>query len=144
MHDTDSAGQEQRQQALVALFGKAPIKKSMGMELSYDEQGCAIFDMPYHPGFDHALNGIHGGVIATLLDNAGWFTAAALYDSWIATAEMQVRYLEPVAKAHLIAQGRIIRAGKRMAMTEMEVRTQDGRRVAVGSGTFVVTSLSTE
>ena len=30
-------------------------------------------------------------VIATLLDNAGWFTAAVEYDTWIATVELTVR-----------------------------------------------------
>ena len=133
---------KRRQDELIDLFGKAPIKKTFGMELRYDS-GSAVFDMPYNPGLDHFLGGIHGGVIATLLDNAGWFTAAALYDNWVATAEMQVRLLEPVEKTALCSRGMIVKSGRRLAVCDMEVRTKDGDKlVAAGSGTFIVTSVS--
>jgi uncharacterized protein (TIGR00369 family) len=131
-----------RQQELLALFSRAPIKKSMGMEFRY-EGDSAVFDLPYNSGFDHALNDVHGGAIATLLDNAGWFTVAQYYDSWVSTAEMQIRLVKPALRAHLQSRGRILTLGKRVAMAEMEVKNQDGTLVAVGSGTFVVTTMST-
>jgi uncharacterized protein (TIGR00369 family) len=134
---------KKRQEELIALFSRAPIKKSMGMEFRY-EGGSAVFDLPYNPGFDHALNDIHGGAIATLLDNAGWFTAAQHYDSWISTAEMQMRLLKPALRSHLQSRGRMLSLGKRVAMVEMEVKNSNGDLIAVGSGTFVVTSMSTQ
>ena len=132
---------KKRQQKLIELFDKAPMKKTFSMELSYNKDGNAVFEMPYNPGFDHALNQVHGGVIATLIDNAGWFTAASKYSTWVGTADMQVRLLEPVEKKKLIATGSMIKEGNKIAMTEMKVKTEDGQIVAVGSGTFVVTSV---
>lgn len=128
---------------MMALFKTAPIRVTFGMELSYDDAGRAIFEMPYNPTLDHFMGGIHGGVIATLLDNAGWFTAAALYDTWVATSDLNVKLLQPAAKTNLRAVGRILKAGKRLAMAEMEVRTDDGTLIAVGSGSFAVTSVAT-
>ena len=130
-----------REQKLMEFFDKAPMKKTFGMDFSYNDNNSAIFVMPYNPGFDHALNQIHGGVIATLLDNAGWFTAAAQYDTWISTAEMQVRLLEPADKVKLISEGQIIKKGKKLAIVEMKVYTEDDVLIAVGSGTFAVTNL---
>ena len=127
---------QQRMTELVALFDKAPIRQTFGMSLSYDKEGRAVFDMPYHAGFDHALKGVHGGVFATLLDNAGWFTAAVHYETWIASIEFSTRLLEPVSGEDLIARGEIIRVGKRLAVTEMTVHTASQRLVAVGTGTF--------
>ncbi len=132
----------QRQEELVELFHGSRIHRITGMRLSYTEDGRARFDMPYNPNFDHALDGVHGGLIATLIDNAGWFTAAARYDTWIATVEFQVRLLEPVEKRDLVSLGRIVRSGKRLTVAEMEVRDGDGRLVATGSGTFTVTGVS--
>lgn len=109
------------------------------MELHYDRDGAAVFDLPYNPGFDHFMGGIHGGVIAILLDNAGWFTAAAHYDHWISTVEFSVRLLSWAQKEDLRSKGRLLRQGSRIAVAEMEVRTGDGRLVATGSGTFIVT-----
>ena len=131
---------QRRQQALIALFSGSPIQKSYGMSFRYDEHGSAIFELPYHPGFDHALGGVHGGVMATLLDNAGWFTVAAHHEFWIATVEFQTRLLEPVVKEDLQSRGWIIRPGKSITVAGMEVKTAAGRLVAVGSGSFTVTS----
>ena len=40
------------------------------------------------------------------------------------------------------SSGKIIKMGKKIAMAEMEVKTKDDLLVAVGSGTFVITSIS--
>jgi len=98
-----------RRSELETLFNShAPIGRALGMSLCYDGEGRACFDQPYNPDFDHALNGIHGGVIATLLDNAGWFTAAPFYENWIATVEMQMRLHEPVRHEHLTSIGSLV------------------------------------
>ena len=83
---------------LTSMFHAAPIARSFGMRLAYDAERCAVFTLPYNAGFDHGLGGIHGGVFATLLDNAGWFTVAAEYETWVATVEFQVRLLAAVQK----------------------------------------------
>lgn len=125
---------------LVSLFNGARIKHTYGMNIRYDDRARAIFELPYHAGFDHALGGIHGGVIATLLDNAGWFTAAVPYDTWIATVEFEVRLLEPVKAVDLWSRGELVRAGKRLAMAQMSVYMGESTLVASGAGTFAVTS----
>jgi uncharacterized protein (TIGR00369 family) len=135
---------KERCEELVALFSRAPIKKTFGMVLFFNDKDESVFELPHNPRLEHALGDTHGGIIATLLDNAGWFAAAVQYDSWIATVEMQVRLLEPARKEALRAVGRVLRAGQSLAVAEMEVRTLSGRLVATGSGTFAVTSLDTD
>ena len=133
---------QRRAAQLQALFARAPFGKSLGMKLSYTADFEAVFDLPHHRELEHAMGDTHGGAIATLLDNAGWFTAAIHYDSWITTVELHVRLLEPSRKEDLRAKGTLVRAGKRLAVAQMEVRTAAGRLVATGSGTFTATSLS--
>src|SRR4030095_13231453 len=133
--------QKDRQDRLIELFHGAPIAQTTGMRLHYNENGQAIFEMPYNPGFDHALHQVHGGLIATMIDNAGWFTAAPRFEYWIATIEFTTRLHEPVEKEPLISVGKIIRMGKRLVSCEAEVKTQEGRLIATGAGTFTVTSV---
>jgi len=135
---------KKRCEELVALFSEAPIKRTLGMNLSFNDRNEPVFELPYNPEFNHGLGDTHGGIIATLLDNAGWFAAAVHYDSWIATVEMQVRLLEPAKREPLRAVGRVLRVGQSLAVAEMEARTLTGRLVASGSGTFTVTSLDME
>ncbi len=80
-------------------------------------------------------------MLATLLDNAGWFTSAPAFETWIATVEFTTRLLEPVSRAGLRSIGRVIRLGKSISTAEMEVRTPDGKLIAIGSGTFAATSV---
>ncbi len=131
---------QRRAERLKALFARAPFGRTIGMTLSYTDDFEAVFDLPHHRSLEHAMGDTHGGAIATLLDNAGWFTAAIHYENWIATVELQVRMLEPARKQDLRAKGRLVRAGKSLAVADMEVRTAAGRLVAVGSGTFSQTS----
>ena len=135
-------GRDKACQILKAAFEKAPIRKAFGMNIRFDEEYRAIFDLPYNPTFNHGLGGIHGGVFAMLLDNAGWFTAAVHYGTWLGTVEFTTRLLEPVTGEDLQAIGHLVRAGKKLAVCNMEIRAAGGRLVAVGSGTFAVTSKS--
>lgn len=138
MSDPDEL--EARRRQLEALFNeRAPIGRLFGMRLAYEGE-AAVFRMPYNPELDHALGQTHGGAIATLLDNAGWFTAAPFFDRWIATVELTVRLHEPVARQELRARGRLVRRGQRLTSAEMEVRGAQGQLVATGAGTFTVTS----
>ncbi|MDP8222644.1 MAG: PaaI family thioesterase [Candidatus Lernaella stagnicola] len=125
---------------LIELFDHAPIKHHFGMIFSYDEHGNAIFDLPYNPHLNHAFGDVHGGALATIFDNAGWFTVATRYDMWVATADLHMRLLDQVHRADLRATGRLVRAGKKLAVAEMEIRSADDRLIAVGTGGFAVTN----
>jgi uncharacterized protein (TIGR00369 family) len=118
----------------------APIARAFGMRLSYNKEGQAIVDLPYNPDLDHALGGVHGGVFATLLDTAGWFTAAVAHDvdCWLATAEMSVHFLAPVERTSLRAVGRLIKQGKRQDVAEMHLYDEEGRLVGHATGTFII------
>jgi len=123
----------ERIRELLYLFNEeAPIARFFGMALSYTDEGNAVFDLPYNPDLDHALHGIHGGVYATMLDNAGWFTAAAAH------AELSIHFLLPTERTSLRAIGRLLKPGKRQDIAEMHLYDGQGRLVGHAVGTFVV------
>ena len=131
----------ERIEELLRMFNEnAPIARYFGMKLSFTDEVNAVIDLPYNPNLDHALGGIHGGVYATMLDNAGWFTAAAAYDvsCWVATSELSVHFLEPAKNSSLRAVGRLIKHGKRQDIAEMHLYDGQGHLIGHGVGTFVV------
>jgi uncharacterized protein (TIGR00369 family) len=130
-----------RLEELLHMFNEvAPIARTLGMILSFDDRARAIVDLPYNPGLDHALGGVHGGIYATLLDTAGWFTAAAAHDvdCWIATSEMSIHLLLPVAGSALRAEGTLIKTGKRQDVAEMRLYDDQERLVGHATGSFIV------
>lgn len=117
-----------------------PIARTFGMKLSFNQAHNAIVSLPYNPDLDHSLGGIHGGIYATLLDTAGWFTAAIAHDidCWVATSEMSMHLLEPVKKTSLRAVGHLLKSGKRQNIAEMFLYDDGDRLVGHATGTFII------
>jgi uncharacterized protein (TIGR00369 family) len=132
---------DDRKNELLRVFNEvAPIAKYFGMRLSYSDEGSAVIHMPHNPNLDHALGDVHGGVYATLLDSAGWFTAALAYERslYLTTSDLSIRFLQPVHASPLKAVGRLIKCGKRLAIAEMHLYDEQDQLVGHATGTFVV------
>lgn len=126
------------------MFHRANFLAHLGAAIYFDDEFHSVVTLPHKPELEHALGGIHGGVLATLIDAAAWCAAAVHYPSWITTVEFDVRLLEPVIGENLVATGQVVRAGKRIAVAQAEVRTAAGRLVAVGGATLSATRLPIE
>ena len=128
-----------KEQLLHSFHQKARLARTLHMTLSFDEQDRAVVDMPYDPAYTHALGGTHGGIIATLLDIAGWFTAALTHpgDGWVATTELSLHLLRPAKDTALRARGELLHRGKRLDVAEMKCWDEEDNLVAHATGTFV-------
>jgi uncharacterized protein (TIGR00369 family) len=90
---------------------------------------AAIFDG--HPGY------LHGGIIATLLDEAMSKSVRALGKSAM-TRKMEVDYLRPVPSGvPLRIEGRIIRSEERKHWAEAAIQNSSGTKLARASGLFI-------
>ena len=134
-------GLEARKNMLVEMFNtSAPIAKTFGMSLAFDDENRAVVSLPYNPGLDHAMRGIHGGIYMTLLDTAAWFASAVTHEgtSWIATSEMSVHFLKPSSSIDLKAVGTVLKSGKRQDVVEARVFDSWGNEVGHGIGSFMI------
>lgn len=130
-----------RREALLLRSKAAPIVQTFGMTLEFNEQDEAVWTMPFNESVTNGMT-IHGGAIATMLDSAGWFTIAQYYENWIATVEFTTRLLDFTKDDELIATGHLAKLRKRLSTATMEVVTKtDGRLIAIGSGTYSLTSV---
>ena len=132
------AMKETRKRELLDMFSLGQIEKYFGTTLSFDDKGHAHVDLPYNPNLDQPC-GIHGGVVATLLDTVGFFASAAVSRSvLLTTSELSMHFLNQALECDLHAEGWVIKAGKRISIAEMRVSEPNGGVIAIGTGTFVV------
>ncbi len=86
---------------------------------------------------DHGEGAVHGGAIATILDNAGWFISALAYKGIVTTSEMSFHLLRPARKTQLIAKGKVLKIGKRQIITEMHCWDENNKLIAQATGTYL-------
>ena len=90
---------------------------------------------------DTHLNGtgtLHGGVYASLIDNAMGLSVLALVGVRTATIEMNVHFLGAVSDGRITCESEVVHRTRRTATAEAKVRDADGNLVAMGTGAFRV------
>lgn len=114
----------------------------LGIEVDELRRDYARLRMPWRNDLNQSGGLMHGGAIATLIDTAVVPAIGTAYpdDRPYSTIEMSVRYTQPVRKEDLVAEGWVLRRGKRVVFCEVEVRTASGVTVATGDLIYVVGS----
>lgn len=114
-----------------------PIGRLMGLLLTEVGDGSATFEMPASPWLQTHSGVIQGGVLAIIADAAlGCAIQTGLPPATpYTTAEISMTFLRPatVASGTLYAKGNLIRAGRSMALSSVEVEDSQGRLVAHGT-----------
>jgi len=109
----------------------------VGLEVEKLYEGGAVLAMTVNEQHLQIHNVVHGGVIATLADTAGAlaaYTVSAL-EAELATIELKINYLLPIAEGKVEAEGRVLRAGRNFIVVECDVWNQ-GQLAAKGLMTF--------
>jgi uncharacterized protein (TIGR00369 family) len=141
--------------ALQALMKKVmenhiAFNKHLGLKVeSFDLAAPKLrFDMRPELVGNPARQILHGGVISATLDVAGGFaimlalaadmTGIPTTFPNMGTIDLRVDYLRPGRGKYFVATARIVRKGKRIAVTHMELHNDTGELIATGGAAYVV------
>ena len=119
--------------------GRPSLNVYLGLHLEAAGPGWARMRLALRPDVMNPFGVVHGGSVAALIDSAaGSAVAAGILpdDRIMGTIDMQVHFLERARGTHLLAEGRVVRAGKAIAVAEVDVRDDAGALVAKGTATF--------
>lgn len=120
--------------------------RQFGFVLAEAEPGRVVLRMRVGARHKQVHGVVHGGVVAALADTAaGLATYMAMpRGRRVATVEMKINYLEPVERGNIIAEARVIRRGKHIAVVDCDVRDDERRLVGKALMTFYVGPFSKE
>jgi acyl-CoA thioesterase len=118
-------------------FDESPCAVYMGMSLVELSKGYAKVKMELKKEHLNWENMIHGGIVATVLDQA-FGCACNTLDSIHVAVQMNVHFMKaPAVGETIYAESRVIHAGKRMGTSEMKVFDSKGNEIARATGTTV-------
>jgi uncharacterized protein (TIGR00369 family) len=126
---------------LAGRLQRSNVGRLFGFELAAASPGSAVLRMRVRRSHRQVHGVVHGGILASLSDTTAGMAVYTVLprDARLATVEMKINYLEPVERGHLLAEARVLRRGRNLAVAECEVH--DGRRlVAKALLTFSISS----
>jgi uncharacterized protein (TIGR00369 family) len=138
----------QRFAALKEVFEQRIVfNKVLGLEIVEAAGGKATlrFDMKPELVGNYHMGILHGGVISSALDVVGAVAVIAAFKEGspmysMGTVDMRVDFLSPGKGKRFIATGTVMRPGRILSSTRMELVNDDGELIATGSAIYRVTA----
>jgi uncharacterized protein (TIGR00369 family) len=143
----DEGGLEYLRRIFVEGGRAAPIGELVGMSFVSADHGHVVFGLTPEERHYNPIGTVHGGIAATLLDSAMGCAVHSTLPPGVAytTAEIKVSYVRAMTATTgpVVAEGRVIHAGSRMATAEGSVRDAAGALYAHGTTTCLVFPMRT-
>lgn len=125
-----------------------PFNKFLGIKVGRFLDHGLVLELPFRSELigDPMRPALHGGVMSTLADVAGGMAVwSGLKDprARVSTIDMRIDYLRPGRLETICAEGHVVRAGNRVAVTDMRLwhPSAPDQTVATGKGVYNVTIL---
>lgn len=82
-----------------------------------------VMELDNRPDLTNVRGALQGGLVATLIDIAGGVLAGRHVgpDQDVTTADLNIHYLAPVVQGPARAEATVVRAGKRLIVTAVDV-----------------------
>ena len=115
-------------EVLRAAFADVPFHKTLGLELVEIRPGFVSVLMTPHEGLEQHESYLHAGALIGLADAAAGAAAFTLMAEGerLLSANFAVSMLRPASTSRLKAEGRVVKAGKRLYFTEAKVYDAGG------------------
>jgi len=122
---------DELRQEIYTSFSRQGFLRGMDARLASVEFGRCEIGMPFSDVVKQQHGFFHGGAVGALADTAGGYAAmtTARDLSEVLTVEYKINFMQPARGQMLIAEGTVLRAGRRLVTTRVDVfATDDGRR----------------
>lgn len=126
-----------------ASFAKQGLMATLGAVLERVEPGRVAIALPVADGVSQQHGFVHAGAVATIADSACGYAALTLMPEGVGvlTAEFKINLMAPAAGDRLVAEGRVVRAGRLLTVAQAEVFAEaagrERRTVALLTATLV-------
>jgi uncharacterized protein (TIGR00369 family) len=136
------SGLELLQGMLEGKFPDGPINETAGFMLTVAEPGRVVFHAMPTVEYYNSVGVVHGGWASTLLDSSmacAIQTTIARGQSYT-TMELKVNFVRPLFETTgpVMAEGRVIHAGRQMATAESRLVDSTGKLYAHGTTTCLI------
>jgi uncharacterized protein (TIGR00369 family) len=113
-------------------FDRQTIMATIGATLETVERGRAVIALPYAKHICQQHGFLHAGVVTTIVDSACGYAAFSMMpeNSSVLTVEFKVNLMAPAKGERFTAEGRVVKAGRTLTVTQGEVVAYEGEKAS--------------
>jgi uncharacterized protein (TIGR00369 family) len=115
-------------------FARQGAMRTIGAAMTDVAPGYCAIELAPHAEISQQHGYVHAGIVGAIVDSAGGYAGFTLFpeDSSVLTVEFKLNLLAPAAGERLIAEGFVVKPGRRLSITRGEVHAEkDGKRTLV-------------
>lgn len=119
-----------------------PFNRLIGVRTEEQRPGYARVRLD---ATEHVMGGVagsfHGGVLSALADIVALSAMQTVFDGSArpaGTAELSISYLRPALGAYVLAEARVLKKGRTLAVIDVDLSGPDGKLVAKGRVSYAL------
>lgn len=118
----------------------ANTTKLFGFELRAASAGRAMIALKVRNHHIQLHNVVHGGILCALADTTGAIAAYTMLPpgTHLATIELKINFLEPVAGGIIVAKARVLRRGRNFVVSDCDLFNSEHQLAAKSMMTFAI------
>jgi len=137
-----STGLEYLKRIVAGEIPGVPIGETLGFRVIEVERGRIVLAGNPDKRSYNLIGSVHGGWAASIIDSALALSTLSSLDekSGFTTLDIKINYLRPITveTGEVRAEGRVIHAGRRVALCEARLTDREGKLLAHGTGTCLI------
>jgi uncharacterized protein (TIGR00369 family) len=117
-----------------------PFENSLALRVVRKHADGVTVDFPMRTEFLNGNGVLHGGIIAAIADEAAWHALVHAHQGHreMTTTELKVNYLRPMAGEKVQARVYVLRAGKKLSVTRVDLLDGQRRLSAIAIVTYML------
>ena len=126
--------------AVQKIVNFSPYFSLLSMDIVSLEPGRSVLKINLQEKHLQPYGIVHGGVYSSMIDAACFWAGYTEIEEHLGltTVEMKLNYLAPASSGVFMAQGRVVKTGKSLCLSEAAIADQEGRLLAHGTATMMV------
>jgi uncharacterized protein (TIGR00369 family) len=104
-------------------FAKQGLMATLGATLQNVTAGAVEIALRPHPSISQQHGFVHAGAISAIADTAAGYAALSLMPSGrgVLTTEFKINFVAPAIGELILAQGKVVKAGRTLTLAQTEV-----------------------
>ena len=117
-----------------------PFENTLALRVVRRHKDGITLECPMREEFLNSVGILHGGIIASIADEAAWWAMENHFGKHVptTTTELKVNYLRPIVGKKAFARAYLVRAGKKLCVSRIDILDEKKKLSAIAIVSYML------